>query len=256
MALLKLNGVDVECTASEREPVRLGGVVRGLNGQPRKTDKVRKVDFRFTSSLLSLAEADALRGLVDGEGHALSFDASLYTSRCAPPGNVAAGTVVLGAGRHGAGHLRVPVAGAVTWALELPAEWTVLLWRLEAGAWRHYCVTSTGRRWRDGVRDDTLAAAAFVSVVGGQLQLGDLSGAGFRDFDDAVALPYLVPDAWVPQLHAFHTSRPWPALPYLVAEGPRLPAGGLRVVGEAGAAPAVARLSSVGERVPFTLYGT
>lgn len=256
MALLTLNGVAVECTASDREPVRLGGVVRGLNGTPRKTDKVRKADFRYTSSLLSVAEADALRGLVEGDGHALPFDADLYTSRVAPPGSFAAGTVVLGAARHGTGHLRVPVAGSVTYALELPSEWTVLLWRLEAGAWRHYCVTSTGRRWRDGVRDDTLDAGAFVAVANGQFQLGDLSGTGIRDFDDAVALPFLVPDAWAPQFHAFHSTRPWPALPYVLAEGPRFPAGGLRVVGEAGTGQAVALLAGLGETFSFTLFGT
>lgn len=263
MALLSVNGVPLECTASEWEPVRLGEVVRSFNGMPRPTGRVLKRDFRFTTGLLSVEEAQAVRGLVEGAGHLLSFeDASgwLYTSReLAPFATLDVSRATTGA-RHGEACLTIAAGGSARWHLGTEGYedggGTILGWVREgAGPWRHVVHASTGSLYLDGLLVGT--GYAFARCLGGTLQLGDFDAQGVATaFDDVVALPYVVPAAWVPFLYAFHAARGWPALPYVLAQGPRFPAAGLRAVGQAGAGRAEALLSAVGESFEFTLYGT
>lgn len=267
MALLKLNGVDVEVTDSEWEPVRLGEMVRSLNGAPRSTAKVKKANLRFTTGLLTVPHARALRGLVEGEGHVLSFEdtsspsAYLYTSRAAAPSLVPSG--FQGgrvAGRHGTGALRLNEPTQVAWQLEPSPAWTVLCWlRRDGGVWRHI-MTSTNfggafRAWVNGaLAPDELSEEVYMLPDG--TLLASSSATGDIEVDEIVALPFEVPDAWVPALYAFHIARAWPALPYVLAEGPRFPTGGLLCLGEAGSAKARPLRTSVGEVFDFTLYGT
>ncbi|WNG49206.1 hypothetical protein F0U60_37630 [Archangium minus] len=265
MALVTLNGVEVECTDSEWEPVWLGEVVRSINGLPRSTQRIQtKRNFRFTTGPLSAGEADALRALIDGEGHVLTFDdgssstSHLYTSREVAPSFVSAGvarsTTVRKKGLAG---LTVPANQLVNWDLGFGVyePGTFIGWVREgAGLWRHV-INTVERLYIDGVpsADEWL----FGYIAGGGLLLGDIDGQGVATaFDDVVALPFEVPESWVPGLYAFHSAHTWPGPSQVWAEGPRFPPGGLLCVGQAGTAKAGPRLTTISERFDFTLYGT
>jgi hypothetical protein len=84
--------------------------------------------------------------------------------------------------------------------------------------------------------------------------VADSGGAGH--VGDLTLVPYLVPDAWVPGIYAFHLSRPWTALPRLAATGTFAPAE-VTVRGEVVEAESVRWQQSgvwqSGERLTFTL---
>ncbi|HZI03359.1 MAG TPA: hypothetical protein VEZ71_05025 [Archangium sp.] len=280
MALLKLNGVDVEATASEWEPVTLGEMTRSLNGAPRTTAKVRKKNLRYTSSLLTVPHAQALRGLIEGDGHVLSFEdtssptAYLYTSRETPP-LAAAGVSRDTELRNGINEdavLVVPGGAYPTWELGDLSTATYLFWVKAQGPgsdyphldWTHFIYRSDGAYWRDGIlsapaADDTFYPDAHLlaEFAEGVLTLGAQGGiAGERRYAEVVVLPYLIPEEWGAGMHAFHAARAWPRLPGVHAVDPRLPAGGLLCQGEVGTSKAMHLRGSVGEVFDFTLYGT
>ena len=264
MALLKINGVPVQATASEWEPVTLGEMARSLNGAPRSTARVRKANLRYTSGLLSVPEAQLLRALVDGEGHVLSFEdtaspsAYLYTSRDVGPSDSGGASRSTSDKKWGTASLLVPANMTAAWdfGTAYSGQVTVIGWlHPPGGEWEHYITTPTNTYLNGEPYGNP--ESQFWSLYAGTLRLGDLENHDlpFR-FDDVVTLPFAVPDAWVPDLYAFHATQAWPALPHVLAEDPRLPAGGLLCLGEVGASQALPRRTSVGERVEFTLYGT
>ena len=266
MALLTLNGVPVECEASEWESVTLGEVTRSFNGWPRDTGRVKKKDVRCTTGLLSLEAAEAVRGLVEGAGHVLSFESatgSLYTSRELAPLSAAGAARSTEGARHGLACLTVAAGATLSWATGVQGyedgHGTLLAWVREGpGVWKHVVATArSGAVYTNGVRTAPSGGYSYGRVQAGVLELGDLSAQGVPTaFDDVVALPYTVPSAWVPHLYAWHAARAWAPLPYVVAQGPRFPAAGLQVLGRAGAARTAPLLTTVGESFDFTLHGT
>ncbi|EPX56153.1 hypothetical protein D187_007495 [Cystobacter fuscus DSM 2262] len=266
MALLRVNGVPVECTASEWEPVTLGEVARSFNGWPRDTGRVKKMDFRFTSGLLSLPEAVAMRGLVEGAGHVLTFEDTagyLYTSRELAPLSATGATRSTVGARHGSACLSVAPSSVVGWNVGTQGYegegGTFMGWVREgAGPWRHILYAAGGPSLHvDGQRANASGGYPFAQAQDGYLVLGDMGMQGVAThFDDVVALPYSVPSAWVPHLYAWHSARGWPALPYVVAQGPRFPAQGQLMLGKAGTGRTEALLTTVGESFDFSLHGT
>lgn len=263
MALLNINGVPLEATATEWEPVRLGSVVRSLNGSARSTARVRKADFRYTTSLLTIPEALAIRGLVDGDGHVLSFEDSssssawLYTSGEVPPTSSSGAVRSSSLKKWGSYGLLMP-AGTVPLSWNLGFEntgGTFMGWVKEGtGPWRHIIYSSDLGLYVDGVLAGDEYLFGYVTASG--VTLGDLEGAGIdAAYDDVVALPYNVPATWAPVLYAFHSSRPWPTLPYLHASGdPRFPPAGLTVRGETAAGRNGPLRTSLSEVFDFTLF--
>ena len=244
MELLTLNGLSFPLTQANAEPVRAGDVERGSNLAVRGGVRASAWDMVCATGLLPQDEARALYALVQGEGHVLSFDSTttassyLWSSRGAVPSTTvtpAVGSRVVG--RNGGGALRVLEDKQVVWPGVCPsAEWTVLAWyhSNDEDAWGHSVWRSDGLTWVDGAGPfPGLAPRAYVTG-GGALVLthgGDL----YQDWDEVVLLPYLVPDAWVAELYAFHVAHRWPGLPFLLAEGAAVPGGGsLEVQGRAG----------------------
>lgn len=271
MALLKLNGIEVQATASEWEPVRMGEVVRSLNGAPRSTAKVRKANIRFTSGLLTVPEAQALRSLIEGEGEVLSFDddssatSYLYTSREAAPLLASGVSRATDFPWRGNGNLRVASGGLVTWSVASVHELTVLYFgRLVApdpSGWSHFAWSSAAGRWVNGVNYPSEGPPAGLLIDEDTPAVGFQCPPGIStyDVDDAVILPFSASAAWITAFHAFHTgpeSRAWPALPYVLAEGPRFPVTGQLCLGEVASSPARLLRDSVAEVLDFTLYGT
>jgi hypothetical protein len=254
MAHLSIHGIPIECSGSEWEPVELGELTRSLNGAPRSTKRLRRRDYRFTSDQggLLLEEAEAVRGLICGDGHHLSFDEDLATSRTLLPYSVSATTVEpsYDTGKHGF-DLFAEDGSQVRWAVGFTEWYTLLFWRYVSSAWRHYVVrrrnltTNLVDVWENGVQTDVDPEVVNVDAMAA----GDLvidCNAGDELLDDVAALPFRVPDSWPTLMYAFHDASPWGSLPLVKASGPGVPSQGLTALGEV----------YTGRRVPMIVDGS
>lgn len=268
MAHLTIHGIPVECSASEWEPMELGELTRSLNGSPRSTKRMRKRDHRFTTDQggLLLEEAEALRGLISGDGHVFTLDQDLSSSRTLLPYHVSETTVEpsYDTGKHGF-ELFAESGSQVKWALGYTEWYTLLFWRMVAGSWRHYVVrrrnltTSQVDVWENGTRTDADPEIVHVeSSTTGDLVIECNQGDEY--LDDVVALPFRVPDNWPLHLYTFHDDSPWGALPLVKASGPGVPSIGLTALGEVYTGRRVPMIDAgtptVGEVFDFKLMGT
>ena len=241
---LRINGITIHCTGSESEPIRLGEVSRALNGAPRSWVRTEKTDTRSTTDEMYLEEARRVRALVQGEGHVWSFeDPYVASSRGLLPSSMS-GEVLTedNSGRYGYG-LTMEFEAVVQWPTQLTTGWTAMVWRsLNGGPWVHQLVrrpvgAGANQVFEDGVRNDG-ADVGILENVSSYLQLSATEDATI--FDDLVLLPYAVPDEWAVLLHAFHSARAFPALPFVWVDGEAVPSPGLTCLG----------LAEVGQRVP------
>lgn len=194
MSTLIINSIEVPLAAAgggSRSFVRIGGRGRAFNGTLRRTERVRKQEWNVATLPVTAAEATAFDGLLEGDGHVWSFDTDLYSSKgLAATG----GTTAIGATsptpKFGAGRLDI-TTGTVTFPCQLPSTWTVLVWRwnIPTTSWGRWLFDSTGAKYLSGASTGT--TTSWFAVTSGSPQL---IGAGH--FDDLVALPFLVPDAW------------------------------------------------------------
>lgn len=223
MPYLTLNGVTVRVSVegASLAHVSVGGESeRAPSGALEGSSLVDKREWNLSTTPAPASELDAWIGLIEGRGHSFPYNSDYYSIRGRGAFYIGGAALVSGGAKHGAGYLRTGLADDVLYRLALPSTWTVLLWRLESGTWRHYLVTSAGAKWKDGVRNDALATGDLFYVSSGDLHVGDILGAtGIRDFDDVVALPYVVPDAWAPGMYTQHSGAAWSALPRVTAAG-------------------------------------
>lgn len=203
---------------------------------------------RLECELPPMTEAEALEayeGLLRGDGHVWSFDASLYSSKGLGP-NAGYAASQSGSGGKYSGKLTLNATnGTIAFPAQLGARWTVMVWRHEGGAWRHYVIRSDGAKWVNGVRND-IASTSWLSMAGGAVTLTNTAGAA-QDYDDLVALPFLVAQTWPAIVAA--SSRPFPPLPRLEVYGDAL-------LGSSASAP-VTMMGEVGEAtyVPARIGG-
>jgi hypothetical protein len=238
--LLYVNGIPVEASAAEVEPVRLGEVARSLNGLPRSSVRVQKKDYRFTTDVTGMArgEAEALRYLIEGEGHHWSFDVEgLSEGSTSSRGLVAAeliGSATTGdeSGVHGNA---LVITGVLKWNMGHTGAWSAMYFQDEGGSWAHYVVrrpslTGTPEVWRNDDKTDVDPGTVTMNTSG-QLLVTDNAGGVV---DDLVWLPYVVPDEWPALLWEDRMLRPWQALPFVYATGDGVPAAGMVAMGQAG----------------------
>jgi len=248
--------------------MELGELTRSLSGAPRSTKRVKKRDHRFTTDQggLLLEEAEALRGLISGDGHVITFDESLITSRTLLPYSVSDTTVEpsYDTGKHGF-ELYAEDGSQVKWAVGYTEWYTLLFWRMVSGSWRHYVVRRRNLTnllvdvWENAVQTDVDPEMLRVdATTTGDLVLECLDGHEY--LDDVVALPFRVPDSWPPYLYTFHDDSPWGALPLVKASGPGVPSTGLTALGEVYTGRRVPMIDAgtptVGEVFDFKLMGT
>lgn len=223
MAYLTLGGVTVRVAAdsvSLRYVSAGGDEERSPSGSLEGGPLVLKREWAMATTPVPPTELDAWVGLIEGKGHSWPFNANFYSARGRGLSDSdGAVSIVTGIAKYGAGRLSCGSEGSVAYAASLSPAWTVMVWRGETGTWRHYLVTSTGAKWKDGVRNDALVTSTFLSVSGGEVRIGDLSATGAVDFDDLVALPYAVPEAWATLMRTQHASAAWPNLPSVLAAG-------------------------------------
>lgn len=235
---LALNGINLgrfvaaegDLGESQRD---IGGEALAVDGSTITTRSARKLDLELKSVPLSLADAQAWRDFIAGEGETWSFDVSLYGSKGTAPIAMVGATFSAGSAKFGAAKLSV---GATTGTITFPAAvneygstskgWTVGVWRFESGAWRHYVVRDDGAKWSNGVRNDA-TSTAWLSVITPNVTIANSTGAAVF-YDDLVILPYRVPLDWPPQWYA--SAFAFGLLPYHVATGDFVDEAASRVV--------------------------
>ena len=193
MSFLRINGYVLPVVDGGAHVSRsaIGDATRTYSGAWTSTIRATKRRIEVETPPLAAALADALVGLVMGRGHVWHFnDATNWQYSTKGLGKSAGSGSSLASGKFGRG-VRIAAGGSLTWATELPTDYTLMVWYYTSGAWHHYIVRSDAAKWVDGVRNDA-ASTPFLSVSSGSTVLGDTGAAGNQDFDDLVALPYLV----------------------------------------------------------------
>lgn len=241
MAALTINGISIPVVESSRQPVTLGGEERAESGKVRNFDRATFYEYRYKTGPLTQSDSALVQALIRGDGQVLNFESEftttsfLWTTR----GRVPSPAPVINvdcqrfAGKWGTFGLRVLDGKTVTWPIGIGSNWTVVHW-VNAGAagWTHVINTSEGAWFVNGA-----PAAGGWEDTGGFVTMSILSGAliayaeGVTSIDDVVALPYALPSSQAADVYAFHSARAWPSLPYVLAEGERIPTGGMKMKG-------------------------
>jgi len=250
MPFLSLNGITVPVVEGRRRQVSIGVDSRSFSGVYRLGRRATRQEWEFKTGPLSSAEALAFRGLIAGDGHALAFDGDTFTSR-GLAASMATGSIFQGA-RFGSG-FELPIGVSCSWSMQLKLPWTTLhhLFDAAGGVWLQVINRSDGARWIEGT---PAPSTGGLRVSGGSLAL--TGAVNSRRFDDVVALPFIVPDSWIPEVAAWHSNRAWSALPHLTAGG-AFSVGETKVLGEVRDGEFVEFIHQgarvVGERLEFTL---
>ncbi|RKH09746.1 hypothetical protein D7V97_15655 [Corallococcus sp. CA053C] len=252
MPYLTLSGIEVLCSTAKgltQKPTLLGPRVRTFSGWAMSGTRARVYAWAGGTPPLPMAEAQAFRRLLDGDGHSWAFahaTVNAFTSSKGATPSLLTGVPQAGTGitgRWGLGALFLNPAEAVSWAIGARADGTVGLWArssVTGNAWTHV----VARLGPDvlyvngselGIVDDMDGELGLeVTVAGGTLKV--LSTRTDVTVSDLVYLPYTVPDGWVSQWAA--ATAPFGPLPYHRADGTGL-AEACRVLGQAGDASAV-----------------
>ncbi len=227
-----LNGatIDVAHGSGHRETSIMGSRIRAVDGSWIQTVRTSKESYSASSPLMIRDSADALYSLLQGYGHNFRFAAaSDYYS-----GKGLAGTATLGGGTITAGGAsgkfdkRVTFSSATPYLSWTPAgddaltgSYTISVWKLTAtgpDVWTHYLATwdgSTLTEYENGIAG--AYSMNFISVTAGVLRLNNSEAASNWDYSDLVALPFVVPTAWIAGLAA--TTRAFPNRPNVEASG-------------------------------------
>ncbi len=179
-------------------------------------DEVRDVQrWEFVSGLIDKADRDQLRHLIRGDGEHWSFDSDQYGSKGT---GISAGTYVISATDPKFGAGRIEPSTTITFApawLSNVDPWTVAYWRDETAgpgaSWKHVVVNSSGQKWEDGVRNDSLDTSE-LSVSSAEI---DLTTA-YEAYDDLVILPWAITPAFG---DAYPQSYAYPDLPKVRLDG-------------------------------------
>lgn len=194
MPYLTLNGVTIPVRANESQTAReiIGETGRAFSGALRSTVRARKRNWSLRTPPVTPDLAAAIVGLVEGQGHAFSFDTDLYSTKGLPVHSSALAAITTSSPKFGDGCLGLDPNGYVTYATALGGEWTVGVWRDGGGGWTHWMVTSEGAVYQDGAPAGP--APSWLEVdVHGNVTIVDSLGALY---DDLVCLPYVIPASW------------------------------------------------------------
>ncbi|NNB96685.1 hypothetical protein HI113_22565 [Corallococcus exiguus] len=232
-----------------QKPTHLGPRVRTFRGFAQSGTRARVFTWAAGTPPMPLAEAQALRRLIDGDGHSWAFEANGYDGLVSSKGltGTVVGTIGVGHGsstpRFGAGGLVLAAGASVTWATATTGSYVAGAWLkgpFSEGVWQHVVVApGADRTWLNGeewlaygdLEADTFIGLGMGLRAAGALTVSNHPGAtGPLDCDDLVLLPYDVPPAWVQQWAA--ASAPFGPLPYHRAAGTGIP-GPFQVLGQA-----------------------
>lgn len=223
MPFLVVNGITfpADSATGNRKPSIIGDRKRAYLGSMRSSQTVIKRTWDVSLKPAIQSDADAYEGLIQGLGHSWSFDVDLYSDKKGLGKKAQTGTVTpaVAGGKFG-NKVQIAALSNVTWAAGLPTtSYTVMVWRLETAVWHHYVVRKNGgttNKWKDGASNDGVATTWLTVNGSGDVVLGDVA-VGPDDFDDLVALPYVIPSSWPAAIFAAGVA--WQPLPELGVSG-------------------------------------
>ena len=224
MSFLNLSGISVPVSRLRYSPTLQGTKGRAFSGFPYSTVRRTLMTLTGNTPPMTLAEAGALRALVNGDGHTWSFDSGLASSLGLLPSNNPGPATVTAGGKYGNCLSASDVGGEhIEWLLPNTSRRTAMVWRYEGATWHHYVLRFTGvlpdAGWKDGVRLSLLEAQdqtdwfhwnTLVVYLITRLSAVDR-------FDDLVALPYAIPSDWPAAV--FAAGAAFGELPYHRATG-------------------------------------
>jgi hypothetical protein len=158
MPFLAISGVELPVAEWSCEEVRIGEADRALSGAVHSDARTfKKVWHHLRTPPMTKANADAYRGLIRGDGHTWSFDAS---SLAGSTGSVleSNGTetypTASPAPKHGARYVNVPPGGGLTGTVGGFAAWGAMFWRYDyaedgggnilSPSWQHWFLGPLG----------------------------------------------------------------------------------------------------------------
>ncbi len=239
MAWLTINGINlakVVAVASDPSDERrdVGAQTTASDGSMVLTRSARKSDFKFSTRVLTSADALAWEGLLVGLSEVWSFDVSRYSAKgeagipsSAPDVEVQATTK-----KYGAKALKITGGETLTTASLWGREgfydggvWTIAGWHnVNLGGWVHLVIRSDGKKWVDGIRNDSYSTAYVPTFTSGALELDATPSNVY--WDDLVVSPFLWPIDWAPQV--FASGQPFGPTPFLTAAGDMVPEAATR----------------------------
>lgn len=192
MAFLEINSIpfDVAVDSLTEEIREIGQSFVSFNGISGRTRITTKRDLVFESPLMDPTLSRQWERLIRGEHEMWIFNTA-YGSKGSGPET--------GTGIYSVSGGYISTLGNVFKFYIAPSgsAWTV---SFDAGPTAsgapttHYTITSAGKKWVDGVRNDA-ASTTFFSVSSG---IGTFSGT--NNFDNLWTFPSLIDDSWGPYL--------------------------------------------------------
>lgn len=240
---LTINGLTVpakEGTYNET-PRDIGEQTIALDGSQRRTRIASKRDCSFDTYALPVATSLAWELLLRGFGETFEFNSSLYGSKGTGPTLV--GSVVASAtyAKFGAKSMKVPTgagpANTAQFVFATPTASTVCCWQKydNSDPWQHFVVTSTGKKWVDGSRNDA-ASTTWLTLSSGTVTFTGTITSEDMFVDDFVWLPFEVPTDWPPVWGV--ASSAFSLLPFLTLAGQAVGEASTRsVIGNVSASP-------------------
>lgn len=226
MSLLAINGIPFPVEPDSYEEVlrTIGEVVTSYGGAGSRSLYARtRADLTIESVPISDTDAVVWEQLIRGYGERWEFS-SFYGSRATVPSVVTGLSLTTAAPNLAGGYKLLIAANSPVRHFTVPINfpsWTVSMWYSTAAtALSHYVVTSSGRKWVNGVRNDAAVTSWLSASFMTSLKVeGDLVLA--TNVDDFVVIPYRVPDSWGPCFYdLFNTyGQQYPATPYLTLSG-------------------------------------
>lgn len=233
MAFLTFNGITCPIqrdSYKESEPKLIGSSDRAADGSLVESVLRYKRSAKFELIPMSKADAWAWENFFLGEGHHISLDSNLYSSKGLGPTVYANVATSAGTRKHGAASGAIQATAQVLkyedW---YSTEFTLIHWHFNGATWDHWV------RRNDGVTQYYYKAGAYdgtgdtwVTTSAGDVSF--TSGGSAMYVDDLVLLPFCVPASWVPSIYTWHSSNAWTDIPWLHMGGDAVPETAGRLV--------------------------
>ena len=274
MAFLTVSGFAIPISASGVSLDRQGHgeqtMSYGGKQQPQRWGVTRS--FELSSPLTTREEADALSGLIAGDGHYMPFDTTLYSTKGLGPYTGYTITMSATGGAASGGYVQVTSAQWLTYTFSSNYDRTFMVCKYVGAAWVHYALTydySTGTtvQYKNGAvhtpigGDNITNWHSYNSTYGDwKLEGKDIAGVAANSrYDQMVIAPYVMTAEMIAAFDTeiLTTGLPFSPLPTLRVSGDLIPDGPQLYVGSIPASDyqvaAVATGDNIGLDLKFNL---
>ena len=250
MAFLTISGYEIPISATGVSLQRLGLGETAISYKgAQMADRWGVTDqFELTATLMDRAQATALTGLIQGDGHCIPFDRHFYSTKGLPPLSGYLATFSVTGGAVGGGYIQVTSGSNIKYQFESPSDRTMMVLKYVGAAWVHYALTydaSTGTttQYKNGAPHTPIAGDSIVnwfsytpSAASATWQLDgkDIAGVAANSrYDQLVIAPYLMPADMIAAFDTelLTTGLPFSALPLLSVRGDMITDGPKNYVG-------------------------